>query len=222
MVKEITINYINQKLKLENKMSKITIEELSTFCKKKGFVYQSSEIYGGISGFFDMGPLGVELFNNLKQNWWKHFVQDKENMTGIDASIISHPRIWKASGHLDSFGDFRPKAEFISENVSLAGWESLPEEERTVGLKKNVADKFDILFHTYDKEGNISSGGKMVVQSDPVSSSSNGYGVNRQGFSPGESGAGAELRYKLEKDGFLRFRLENDRTIVGFERRKEF
>ena len=83
----------------------LTIEEIAIFCKKKGFVYQSSEIYGGFSGFWDYGPLGVELFNNIKANWWKHFVQDKENMIGIDASIISHPRTWKASGHLDSFGD---------------------------------------------------------------------------------------------------------------------
>lgn len=86
-------------------MTKITIEELASFCKKKGFVYQSSEIYGGISGFFDFAPLGVELFNNIKQNWWKFFVQKNDNMVGIDASIISHPRVWKASGHVDSFGD---------------------------------------------------------------------------------------------------------------------
>ncbi len=83
----------------------ITIEDIATFCKSKGFVYQSSEIYGGFSGFWDFGPLGSELFNNLKAHWWKHFVHTKENMMGIDASIISHPRVWKASGHLDNFGD---------------------------------------------------------------------------------------------------------------------
>jgi len=84
---------------------KISIEEMAIFCKSKGFVYQSSEIYGGMSGFWDFGPLGVELYNNIKSNWWKHFVQDKENMVGIEGSIISHPNIWKASGHLDNFGD---------------------------------------------------------------------------------------------------------------------
>jgi glycyl-tRNA synthetase len=83
----------------------ITIEEFSSFCKKKGFVYQNSEIYGGMSGFWDFGHLGTELYNNIKQAWWKHFVHDKEMMVGIDASIISHPKVWKASGHLDSFGD---------------------------------------------------------------------------------------------------------------------
>jgi len=83
----------------------ISIEELAVFCKSKGFVYQSSEIYNGFAGFWDYGPLGVELFNNLKQHWWKHFVQSQENMVGIEASIISHPRVWKASGHVDNFGD---------------------------------------------------------------------------------------------------------------------
>lgn len=83
----------------------LSIEELAVFCKSKGIVYPSSEIYGGLSGFFDFGPYGVELFNNLKASWWKYFVQDREDIVGIDASVISHPRVWKASGHLDNFGD---------------------------------------------------------------------------------------------------------------------
>ncbi|MBL7055646.1 glycine--tRNA ligase [Candidatus Woesearchaeota archaeon] len=86
-------------------MSKLTIEELATFCKSKGFVYQDSEIYGGLSGFWDLGPVGVELFNNLKVDWWKHFVQSKENMVGMHGSVISNPKVWKASGHLENFGD---------------------------------------------------------------------------------------------------------------------
>jgi glycyl-tRNA synthetase len=81
------------------------IDDMAVFCKKKGFVYPSSEIYGGLAGFWDYGPLGVELFNNIKSNWWKFFVQDRENMVGIEASIISNPRTWKASGHIASFSD---------------------------------------------------------------------------------------------------------------------
>ncbi|MCX6748966.1 MAG: glycine--tRNA ligase [Candidatus Pacearchaeota archaeon] len=83
----------------------ITIEELATFCKRKGFVFRSSEIYGGLSGFWDYGPLGVELFNNLKQDFWRFFVHEKENMMGIDTSIISHPKTWLASGHISNFND---------------------------------------------------------------------------------------------------------------------
>ena len=83
----------------------LSIEEMAVFCKKKGFVYPSSEIYGGFSGFFDYGHLGVELKNNIKARWWKAFVQQREDIVGIDGSIITHPSVWKASGHLDGFAD---------------------------------------------------------------------------------------------------------------------
>lgn len=86
-------------------METLTIEELAAFCKRKGFVFKSSEIYGGFSGFWDYGPLGSELFNNLKKDFWKFFVHQKQNMVGIEASVISHPRTWKASGHLANFSD---------------------------------------------------------------------------------------------------------------------
>jgi len=96
----------DEKPKKEKKEQKeMTIDDLASFCKRKGFVYQSSEIYGGIAGFWDFGPLGVDLFNNIKQSWWKFFVNDNENMFGIDSSIINHPKTWKASGHLESFSD---------------------------------------------------------------------------------------------------------------------
>lgn len=89
---------------MENK-KKLTIDELTTFCKRKGFVFKSSEIYGGMSGFWDFGPLGADLYNNIVADFWKFFVHDKENMIGIDASIISHPKTWDASGHLTAFKD---------------------------------------------------------------------------------------------------------------------
>ncbi|MBI2042995.1 glycine--tRNA ligase [Candidatus Pacearchaeota archaeon] len=89
--------------KFEN--TKISIEELAAFCKRKGFVYPSSEIYHGFSGFWDLGPLGTELFNNIKQSWWKFFVQQRKNMVGLDSSIISNPKTWETSGHLENFSD---------------------------------------------------------------------------------------------------------------------
>ena len=87
-------------------MKKPTIDELATFCKRKGFVYPNSEIYGGIAGFYDFGHLGVELKNNIKNEWWGTFVRQRDDMEGIDGSIISHPLVWKASGHADGFTDF--------------------------------------------------------------------------------------------------------------------
>lgn len=83
----------------------LTIEDMATFCKAKGFVYPNSEIYNGNSGFFDYGPLGTELKNNIKSSWWKRFVQSREDVAGIDGAIISHPKVWKASGHVDCFSD---------------------------------------------------------------------------------------------------------------------
>ena len=83
----------------------LNIEEMANFCKRKGFVYPSGEIYGGFNGFWDYGPLGAELKNNIKQAWWKFHVQDRDDMTGIDGSVITNPKTWKASGHVDSFID---------------------------------------------------------------------------------------------------------------------
>lgn len=93
-------------LGIDDKTSSIlTIEELANFCKKKGFVYSSGEIYGGLGGFWDFGHLGVELKNNIKKEWWKFHIQQREDMAGIDGSIITNPKVWEASGHVKSFVD---------------------------------------------------------------------------------------------------------------------
>jgi len=89
----------------DEKAIKRSTDEIAAFCKKKGFVFPNSEIYGGFAGFYDYGPLGVELNNNIKNLFWKEFVQKRDDVVGIDGSIISHPKVWKASGHADHFGD---------------------------------------------------------------------------------------------------------------------
>ncbi|MBI2663760.1 glycine--tRNA ligase [Candidatus Woesearchaeota archaeon] len=83
----------------------LSIEELAAFCKRKGFVYPNSEIYGGMSGFFDYGPLGVELKNKIKAEWWKAHVSRRQDVAGMDGSIIANPKIWEASGHVENFTD---------------------------------------------------------------------------------------------------------------------
>lgn len=83
----------------------LTIDELATFCKRKGFVYPSSELYGGLAGFFDYGPLGVELKNRIRQEWWRTFVQQRPDVIGLDGALISHRKVWEASGHATSFND---------------------------------------------------------------------------------------------------------------------
>ncbi|MAE42341.1 glycine--tRNA ligase [Candidatus Woesearchaeota archaeon] len=86
-------------------MEKLSIEAMATFCKKKGFVYPSAEIYGGLAGFWDFGHLGVELKNNIKNEWWNYHVKQREDIMGIDGSIITHPKVWEASGHVENFED---------------------------------------------------------------------------------------------------------------------
>lgn len=86
--------------KNEDRMS-----QLISLCKRRGFIFPSSEIYGGIANGWDYGPLGAELKNNIKQAWWKRFVQERADVVGIDAAIIMSPKVWEASGHLEHFTD---------------------------------------------------------------------------------------------------------------------
>lgn len=86
-------------------MEKVTMEKIVQLCKARGFVFPGSEIYGGMANSWDYGPLGVELKNNVKQAWWKKFVQQRLDMVGIDAALIMNPRVWEASGHLATFTD---------------------------------------------------------------------------------------------------------------------
>ncbi len=81
------------------------MEELVALCKRRGFIFQSNEIYGGLQGLYDYGPLGVELKNNLKQSWWSTMVYDRDDVEGLDASILTHPDVLKYSGHEDTFTD---------------------------------------------------------------------------------------------------------------------
>ena len=81
------------------------MEKLVALCKRRGFIFQSSEIYGGINGFWDYGPLGVELKRNIKEAWWQDIVRDRDDMVGLDCSIIMNPKVWEASGHLAGFSD---------------------------------------------------------------------------------------------------------------------
>lgn len=81
------------------------MENIVSLCKRRGFIFQSSAIYGGISGCWDFGPLGAELKRNLKADWWYNFVTQREDIVGLDSSILMHPDVWKASGHVDLFHD---------------------------------------------------------------------------------------------------------------------
>ena len=94
---------------MKRNLDNVSLDTIVSLCKRRGFIFQSSEIYGGIGSLYDYGPVGVELKRNVKDQWWKSMVRDREDVVGIDASILMHPNVWVASGHVDSFTD--PLAE---------------------------------------------------------------------------------------------------------------
>ena len=81
------------------------MDKIISLSKQRGFIFQSSEIYGGLKSAYDYGPLGVELKRNIMNEWWRSMVHEREDITGLDASIIMHPKVWEASGHLSGFSD---------------------------------------------------------------------------------------------------------------------
>ena len=91
----------------EKKVStkKVSMDDIVSLCKRRGFIYQGSEVYGGLAGTWDYGPLGVTLKRNIMNLWWKMFVEDRDDMYGVDAAILMNQKVWKASGHVDTFTD---------------------------------------------------------------------------------------------------------------------
>ena len=85
--------------------NEVTMDKIVSLCRRRGFIFQSSEIYGNLNGAYDYGPLGVELKNNIRDMWWKEMTQLHSNIVGLDASILMHPRVWEASGHVSNFSD---------------------------------------------------------------------------------------------------------------------
>lgn len=86
-------------------MSQAKMEDIISLCKRRGFIYQGSDVYGGLSGAWDYGPLGVQLKRNIMNLWWRMFVDERDDIYGVDAAILMNPKVWKASGHVDTFVD---------------------------------------------------------------------------------------------------------------------
>ncbi len=148
----------------------LTIEDIAVFCKKKGFVYPNSEIYGGLAGMFDYGHLGVELKNNIKAEWWETHVQQREDIIGIDGSIITNKKVWEASGHATSFTDFileckkcknNYRADHLIEDELKIAVDSITNDEINSLIKKHkiicpkckgelsTAESFNLMFKTH-------------------------------------------------------------------------
>jgi glycyl-tRNA synthetase len=135
----------------------MNIEEMATFCKKKGFVFRSADIYGGLSGFFDYGPLGVQLKNNLKNSWYKFVVRNRSNVVPLDSSIITNPKVWIASGHLDSFGDLVLTTKKTKKKIRA---DHFIEEKLNISAEGLTAEKINQLI----EENNLTYNGEKFEE----------------------------------------------------------
>jgi glycyl-tRNA synthetase len=126
----------------------VTMEKIASLCKRRGFVFQSSEIYGGLGSCWDYGPLGVELKRNITEAWWRDMITSREDMVGLDSAILMHPRVWEASGHLAGFTDplvdcKKCKQRFRADQLTTA--EKCPE----CGGELTEARNFNLMFKTF-------------------------------------------------------------------------
>ena len=123
------------------------LEKLVSLCKRRGFIFQSSEIYGGLNSCWDYGHLGVELKKNVKEAWWKCVVQMRSDIVGIDCSILMHPDVWKASGHVDSFSD--PMVDCKSCNHRFKADDISLDKCPDCGGELTDVRQFDLMFKTF-------------------------------------------------------------------------
>ncbi|PJE58635.1 MAG: glycine--tRNA ligase [Candidatus Portnoybacteria bacterium CG10_big_fil_rev_8_21_14_0_10_40_22] len=124
------------------------MQKIISLCKRRGFVFPSSEIYGGFSAVYDYGPYGVELANNIKNAWWKTMVQLRDDIVGLDAAIFMHPQVWQASGHVTGFSDpltecknchARSRVDHLLETIDIRADEKMTEEQIANLFAKNQA-----------------------------------------------------------------------------------
>lgn len=127
--------------------TKPSINDIAALAKRRGFIFNSSDIYGGFGGIYDYGPYGVELVKNLKNAWWYYMVQIRPDIVGLDSSIFMSPEIWKASGHVDGFSDplaeckechTRIRVDHILEDIGVFADEKMSSEEINKLFQENI------------------------------------------------------------------------------------
>ena len=117
------------------------MEKITSLAKRRGFIFQGSEIYGGYQGFWDYGPAGVEMKNNIKKEWWKYMVSEQESVVGIDAAIIMNPKVWEKSGHLKAFTDPLVECKVCNKRFREDSEDSISEHEKTHKDEKDIWTK---------------------------------------------------------------------------------
>ncbi len=123
---------------MDNNESSVTMEKITSLAKRRGFIFQGSEIYGGYQGFWDYGPAGIEMKNNIKREWWKYMVYDQENVVGIDAAIVMKPTVWEKSGHLKAFTDPLVECKVCHKRVRADNEDVVADHEKTHKDEKNI------------------------------------------------------------------------------------
>jgi len=126
---------------------KVSMEKLVSLCQRRGFIFPSSEIYGGLSSCWDYGPLGVELKRNVKEAWWRSVVQQRDDVVGLDTSILMHPGVWEASGHLKEFSD--PLVECKSCHLRWRADELKDKSCPSCGGELTEPHMFNLMFKTF-------------------------------------------------------------------------
>ncbi|HEX6576255.1 MAG TPA: glycine--tRNA ligase [Gemmatimonadaceae bacterium] len=133
------------------------MDKLVSLCKRRGFIFQSSEIYGGTGSVWDYGPLGVELKRNLQERWWQEMVRSRENVEGLDSAILMHPRVWEASGHVSGFVDpmvdcRNCRKRFRADDPKIKGTPGTPDAQcPSCGMKGTLGEprQFNLMFKTF-------------------------------------------------------------------------
>jgi glycyl-tRNA synthetase len=125
----------------------VDMDKVVSLCKRRGFIFQSSEIYGGLGSCWDYGPMGVELKRNVKNAWWKAIVQERNDVVGIDTSIMMHPQVWVASGHVDSFTD--PLVECKACHLRWRATEIIDQRCPKCGGELTEPRMFNLMFKTF-------------------------------------------------------------------------
>ena len=123
------------------------MEKIVSLCKRRGFIFQSSEIYGGLSNTWDYGPYGVELKNNVKRAWWKSVVWQRDDILGIDAAILMHPKVWEASGHVENFFDLKSDCKSCKKRFKVADLKD-PKKCPECAGELTEARPFNLMFKT--------------------------------------------------------------------------
>src|SRR6266550_4890057 len=169
---------------MDSKTDAQRMEKIVSLCKRRGFIFQSSEIYGGLNGCWDYGPLGVELKRNLKNYWWHMMVHERDDIVGLDGSILMNRAVWQASGHEDTFSD--PMVDCL---ITGKRFRADQVEPQSGWIAEFVGAVDALSFHNLTREGQTPERSTIWSRTD-IAPALRMVFENRSGGFKGEAGSG--------------------------------